>query len=847
MMQQYCQAKEAHPGVLLAMRVGDFYEFYLEDAEKAAAILEITLTGREDGANGRISMAGVPYHSIEKYLQRLLQAGEKVALMDQVEDPRLAKKLVKREVTRVLSPGTVVEDAFLAGSANAFLAGICMVEGRAGLAILDPSTGEFMVTEFEGDRLEEKLLQELARLRPAELVASQSEERVTELAKSGLGISLTSREPDSPAKAAMRLQRHFDVATLEGFGLEGRLGAVAAASMVLDYAASSGLQLGHIDSIASYSVDSYMKLDPATRRSLELTQNISDGSRRLTLLSVLDFTRTTMGSRLLRRWIEQPLLDRTEILARQGAVARLADNPFARGDMRDVLRRVGDLERLVSRCAAGLASPRDLAGLRQTLLALPDLDDVLRKVAVDHLYDIRSRVDCHRGLALKLHQALVDDPPIVARDGGIFRPGYDAELDKLRSLKQEGREFIARLEAAEKAATGIDKIKVGFNSVFGYYLEIPKALSDRAPAHYIRKQTTANAERYITAELKDHESAVLGAEEKMSALEADMFTRLRQEVAAQSSGLLASARAIAELDALQSLAEAAVLRDYKPPVLVEDDVIAIEEGRHPVVESTGGLFVPNGLDLGDSRRLMILTGPNMSGKSTFLRQTALICLMAQIGSFVPAKSAVLGLCDRIFTRIGAKDELAMGQSTFMVEMVESANILNNATRQSLVILDEVGRGTSTFDGLAIAWAMVEHLADAGSKTLFATHYHQMNEIAGQISTVFNARVAVEEVGDKVVWTHRVLPGGTDRSYGIQVAKMAGVPPPVLRRASEVLASLEEKESSPRAVGPTTATVQLSLFEVEEPEVMKELRALDVTRLTPVEALLKLDEWKKRAK
>lgn len=847
MMQQYFQAKAAHPGVLIAMRVGDFFEFYGEDAEQASAAMEITLTGRDDGANGRIPMAGVPFHAIDKYLAKALQAGLKVALMEQVEDPKLTKKLVRREVTRVLSPGTIVEESLLQGSGSAFLAGLCIQDGKAGLAVLDPSTGEFMVTEIEGEKLEEKLLQELARLKPAELIAPKVEGGVADLAQQGLGIPHSAKDHPSASQAERRLLGHFKVNSLEGFGLGRQTGAVIAASMVLDYAAASGLQLGHIDTLTTYSIEGFMKLDPATRRSLELTQNFQDGTRKFTLLSVIDCTKTPMGTRLMRRWIEQPLLDLKEIKERQDAVARLIEQVIVRGDLRDHLGKLGDLERLVGRCATGLASPRDLGGLRNALLTLPLLDEVLRKVALGRLHLLRDQIDSHRELAFKLHQALVSEPPFTLREGGIFQQGYDIELDKLRQLKAKGREYIAALEQKEREATGIDRLKVGFNSVFGYYLEVPRSQSDKTPNTYIRKQTTANAERYITAELKEHESAVLGAEEKLNTLEAELFVSLRNEVARQSSGLLKSARALAELDCLVSLAETAVRRDYVRPDVLEEDRLEITSGRHAVVEAQEGLFVPNDLHLDEDRRVMILTGPNMSGKSTYLRQTALIVLLAQIGSYVPAKSATIGLCDRIFTRIGAKDELALGQSTFMVEMIESSNIMNNATRRSLVVLDEVGRGTSTFDGLAIAWAMVEHLSETGAKTLFATHYHQLNNIADQITNVFNCRVAVEEYGDEVVWTHRVLPGGTDRSYGIQVARMAGMPQGVLARATEVLSGLEEKDSAPVAVGPSLQRVQLTLFDVEDPVVVQELKKLDLNRLTPVEALMKLDEWKKRLK
>lgn len=844
MLQQYFKAKEGHPGVLVAMRVGDFYEFYGDDAVAAAGALEITLTGREDGKNGRIPMAGVPFHSIEKYLARLLEKGLKVALCDQVEDPKKAKGLVRREVTRVLTAGTLVEDSMLSAGSNNFLGAVSIVDGKAGLATLDPSTGEFLVTEIEGDGLLERLVQEIARVMPAELLHGPGEADVERLSREGLGLVTTSREPPDLRKANRVLLDQFETASLAGFGVEGKPGAIVAASMVLDYAKANGLTLGHVDSLATYSVDSFMRLDPSTRRSLELTQNLSDGSRRNTLLEVLDFTVTSMGARMLRRWIEQPLLDRGRIEARSGAVERLASHVMTRGDLRDALKKVADIERLVSRCATGTATPRDLAGLRQSLMALPEVDDALRKVALEHLHGLRGDLGMHEELARELGSAIVPDAPLTSREGGIFRDGYDLELDKLRELSRSGKGFIAKMEAEEREATGIDKLKVGYNSVFGFYLEVPKSASSRVPDHYVRKQTTANTERYITAALKDQESAVLGAEEKALALETELFVQMRGRIAAQGPELLRTARAVAELDVLAGLAEAALARRYVRPVLVDDDVLEVSDGRHPVVDATTGTFVPNDLCLDGGTRLIILTGPNMSGKSTYLRQAAMVALMAQIGSFVPAGACRLGLCDRIFTRIGAKDEIALGQSTFMVEMVESANILNNATERSLVILDEVGRGTSTYDGLAIAWAMVEHLAERRCKCLFATHYHQMNAISDQLSQVANFRVSVQEVGDQVVWTHKVLPGGTDRSYGLQVAKMAGVPPAVVRRAQEVLEGLERRESAPE-VGPSLQRVQMTLFDVEPHLVVKELEGLDVEGMTPVEALLKLDEWKRK--
>ena len=845
MLQQYFSAKAEHPGVLLAMRVGDFYEFYGEDAETAAAALEITLTSKGDGENGKVAMAGVPYHAVEKYLARLLQKGHKVAICDQLEDTKAAKGLVKRGVTRVMTPGTVLEDTLLESGRNNFLAALCVNDGSLGLAILDPSTGEFQVTELSGSESQERLLQELARLRPSELLLGKDVEAYGEVARNALGSSTTDFNQPRLDQATRKLSEIFNVSSLSGFGCADKPAAITAASMIIAYAEKNHVSLAHLQGLSTYSVDGFMRLDPATRRSLELTQNLADGSRRFTLLGVLDMTRTAMGARLLRKWVEQPLLDREEITRRHDAVTRFMGSSIHRGDLREALGGLSDIERLVSRCSANLAGPRDLAALRQTLINLPKVLQPAEKLGFGRIQELIEQVQSHGDLATLLINAIVPEPPHTVRDGGIIRPGHDHELDKLRELGRSGKTFIASLEAQERENSGISSLKIGFNSVFGYYIEVTKQHISKVPEHYIRKQTTANAERYITAELKDQEAQVLGAEEKATQLESDLFHRVRLRVAEHAGSLLQTARAIAEIDVLSNFAEVAVVRNYTRPDVVEEDVLTYHSGRHAVVEANNANFVPNDLELGSELpRSLIITGPNMAGKSTYLRQTALIILMAQIGCYVPCKDAQLGICDRIFARIGAKDELAQGQSTFMVEMVESANILNHATEQSLVILDEVGRGTSTFDGLAIAWAMIEHLVGMRSKTLFATHYHQLNELENSMPTVKNFRVAVEEFGDDIVWTHRVLPGGADRSYGIHVARMAGVPQAVLDRANEVLHDLENT-SAPTAVPVTTQRLQMTLFEAERPPVLDELEKVNVNALTPLEALKLLDDWKRK--
>jgi DNA mismatch repair protein MutS len=862
MLQQYFRLKAEYPDVLLAMQVGDFYEFYGEDAEIAARELEIVLTGREDGSNGRIPMAGVPIHAYERYLAKLVQKGYRVAICDQIEDPKLAKGLVKRRVTRVLTPGTVLEDSMLDARANNYLVAAVLGDPIHGLGVVDVSTGEFLTTEIAGEGRQQKLLDELFRLQPAEVLVPEDQEELIQTLREQLSATITPVPLQEWVGREAReiLLRHFGVESLRGFGCEEFTRGLDAAALALRYLQQNQMTaLEHIRTLATYSVERFMYLDATARRHLELTQNLMDGTRRYTLLASIDSTCTPMGARLLKRWLDEPLLEPDAIAARLDAVDALAQQSIRRDALRQMLRPLADLERLAARASTGTANARDLVALRQSLQRLPALyaeaDALLRELSQPPtlLATLAPRLAPLSDLCALLERALVDDPPADLKSGGVIRDGYDPELDRLRQVRTDGKQWIAQLEAKERQRTGIPSLKVGYNAVFGYYLEVSKPHLNKVPPDYIRKQTLANAERFITPELKEQEAILLGAEERINALEFELFSRVRNEVARCTPQLQSLAKAIAELDVLCAFAENAVRYRYVRPVVDTEDRIHIVGGRHPVVERFSEKpFVPNDCRLDPTQRLIILTGPNMSGKSTYIRQNALITLMAHIGSFVPAERAEIGLVDRIFTRVGARDELATGQSTFMVEMTETANILNNATPRSLVILDEIGRGTSTYDGLAIAWAVAEYLHAIGCKTLFATHYHYLNELANRLEGVANYRVAVKEQGDRIVWLHKVLPGGTDRSYGVHVARMAGVPPEVVQRAEQILREFERRGvqgavQPPTSDAPTVRTkkLQLTLFEAEEHPVLEALRALDITTLSPVEALLKLDELKRK--
>ncbi|MCL5045790.1 MAG: DNA mismatch repair protein MutS [Actinobacteria bacterium] len=864
MIQQYRSVKAKHQDAILFFRLGDFYEMFFEDAELASRELEITLTGRDGGkALGRVPMCGIPYHSADSYIAKLIEKGYKVAICEQLEDPSLAKGIVRREVIRIITPGTLVEPRMLDERRNNYLAAICGGKTGFGLASADISTGEFAVTQIEGAGALEKVFEELSRLSPAECLLEPALEGLPELdsfLRKRLGTTVTVFQGGAFTRdqAHRKLTGHFGTVSLRGYGCEDLPLAIGAAGALLAYLEETQkTTLGHITGLATYFPGEYMVLDQAARRNLELTHRLGDGSRKGTLLSVLDRTVTSMGARMLRSWIERPLYNLGSIRARLDAVDTLVANALLRAEVRDLLKTVYDLERLAGRAAYGTANAKDLVALGVSLSVVPQLRELIQKELCGALSSIAAALDPLESVRDLVRAAVADDPPFVLNEGGLIRSGYSPEVDQLREVGREGKKWIARLEAQEKERTGIKSLKVGFNKVFGYYIEITNSNLTSVPADYTRKQTLANAERFITPELKEKESLVLGAEEKLVALEYQIFSGIRQEVAGQVERIQKTARALAELDALAALADVAVAYGYCKPTLDEGDVIRIEEARHPVLERSlaGEFFVPNDVLLDcDEHRLVIVTGPNMGGKSTYMRSCALIVLMAQAGSFVPARTAQIGLVDRIFTRVGASDDLATGQSTFMVEMNEVGNILHNATRRSLVILDEIGRGTSTFDGLSIAWAVAEYIHDAGqigAKALFATHYHELTELEELLPGVVNLSVAVKERGDDIVFLRKVVRGGADRSYGIQVARLAGLPPEVIRRAREILLTLENHETggkSRRQAAPAREKAVAGGQVVRGPDpVLEELRNLNVLTLTPVEALNTLYQLQEKAK
>jgi DNA mismatch repair protein MutS len=790
-MQQYQEAKQRHPGMLLLFRMGDFYELFHDDAEVAARVLGLTLTSRDK----TIPMAGFPHHALESHLHRLLQAGHRVAICDQVEDAALAKGLVRRDVTRVVTPGTLTEDELLDPRQANHLAAFVAQGTTAGLAWVDLSTGQFQADDVPCPALTENL----SRLSPAECLHAEATAppAVDHLHRALPGMALTA-QPDwtfDPASARAALFKHFGVTTMAGFGFDDAQPClVAAGALVLYLQETLKASLAHLTRLRPYRQTRFLFLDEVTRRSLELVRTLREGDRAGSLLSYLDRTVTPMGARLLQEWVLTPLAERGPIEARLDAVAELHAEHSLRQELREILAEGFDLPRLTARISTGRATPRDLAGVARTLRLLPRVKAKVTARRAGLLRELESRLDLCPDLRGVLDAALVDDPPLSAREGGVIRRGYNPELDELYDIAHSGKQWIARFQAGEITRTGIPSLKVGFNQVFGYYIEITHTHAGKVPADYQRKQTLKNAERYITPELKEYEEKVLTAQEKIHLREYDMFLALRDQAGAQTRRLLQTAEVLATLDVLASLAELAAARQYCRPELTDDLVLEVKEGRHAVLDQLlpPGTLVPNDVQLGaDSGLMWLITGPNMSGKSIFIRQVALITLMAQMGSFVPARAARIGLADRIFTRVGASDELSRAQSTFMVEMTEAANILNNATDKSLVILDEIGRGTSTYDGVSLAWAITEYLHNqVGCRALFATHYHELAQLADSLPLLRNYNVVVREWQEEIVFLHKIAPGSADKSYGIHVARLAGVPQEVLNRAQEVLAELE---------------------------------------------------------
>ena len=878
-MEQYARFKRQHPDAILFFRMGDFYEMFHDDAREASRLLGLTLTSRNHGrSSGEVPLAGVPHHAAESYVAKLIRMGRKVAICEQVEDPRKAKGVVKRDVVEVISPGTALSDSILDGERNNFAACLCPNGGHVGMAIVDVSTGDFCLDEVPLTELTD----ELTRLAPSELIVSDTTPEDwpdgIQYTLPGVAISHLEEWQFEYRHAYEMLTEQFRVHSLKGFDCEDLDLGVRAGGAALEYLRQN--QRGaveHINQLRRRRRGDHMFLDATAQRNLDLVANQQDGSPTGSLLEVLDRTRAPMGARLLRQWLTSPLKDQAAIQLRLDAVAALTANRRARSDVREVMSAVDDLERIMARVCCRRANARDLVGMSRSLAQIPALsaslvplgDALLTRVA-------QAEMPSTADLVTLVATALVDDPPASLTEGGLFRPGYDAKLDELREIAAGGRNWIARLQASERERTGIASLKVGFNQVFGYYIEVSRANLDRVPEEYTRKQTLANAERYITPELKDYEVRVLSAQEQIEELEGSLFHELRERIAQWADPVQRCARSLAQIDVLATFAEIAEAEGYTRPELDDSCVVRIEGGRHPVVERQlpTGRFVPNDTDLhGDEAQILLITGPNMAGKSTVIRQVGLIVLMAQMGSFVPARSAHIGVVDRIFTRVGASDNLIRGESTFMVEMSEASNILNNATSKSLILLDELGRGTSTFDGLSIAWAVLEYLhgretrGEARPRTLFATHYHELTQLATTLPRLRNLNVAVHEEEGKVVFLHRLAEGPCDRSYGINVAEMAGMPARVLTRARQILARLEEGQiargsESPAAVDddvvadphsvpdwlPAGDSSQMDLFgdqagSAAALQVLHQLRDLDPDQITPLEALVKLTQWR----
>ena len=854
MMQRYLEVKAEYPDSLLLFRMGDFYELFYEDAESAARVLNLTLTSRDKSSANPVPMAGFPYHALDGYLHKLIQAGFRASVCEQVEDPKQAKGLVRREVTRVVTPGTLTEDALLDPRQHNFLATIFPTKTAVGIAWLELSTGRFVTADLAPAHLGD----ELARLQPSECLvpSGQRPDWLEETLSFADGMLIGERPPWSFAadNAGQTLLKHFGTTTLEGFDVDITSPGVAAAGALLEYVQETQKSsLDHITRLEPYRRGTNLIIDEATRRSLELTQTLRDGARDGSLLSVIDETVSPMGARLLSDWLSNPLTDPVPINRRLDAIEELLPDAVLCRDVRDCLKQTYDLQRLTARIATGRASPRDLGFLAATLELLPKFKAKLAGRSSDLLRELETNLDLCADIRADIDNTLVDEPPLNYTDGGLIRVGYHEKLDELRDLARGGKEWIARYQAAEAERIGIPNLKVGFNKVFGYYLEVTAANADKVPAEYIRKQTLKNQERYITPALKEHEEKVLTAEHQANALEQELFSALRESVRGHVARLQTTAEILAQIDVLTALSVLAVGNDYCRPQLTDEPLLDIRDGRHPVLDrlQPTGQFVPNDVLLDpENCMVQLITGPNMAGKSTYIRQAALLTIMAQMGSFVPANAATIGIADRIFARVGASDELGRGQSTFMVEMTETARILNAATERSVVILDEIGRGTSTYDGISLAWAITEFLHDIiACRTLFATHYHELTELSKTLSATSNWNVSVHEDDDGIVFLHKIVEGSADKSYGIHVARLAGVPTGVLERADVILSTLEADhvDEHGRTKIPRRHTDrnnrQLSLFGVEPHPMLDSIRDMDINTMTPLAALEKLQQMK----
>lgn len=893
MMQQYKKTKEEYSDCILFYRLGDFYEMFFEDALTCSKELELTLTGKSCGLEERAPMCGVPFHAVDGYLDKLVERGYKVAICEQVEDPKEAKGLVKRDVTRIVTPGTILNTQSLDESRNNYLMGIVHTVNAYGVSFVDVTTGDYYVTELDSDN---KLLDEIGKIMPSEIICNDTffvSGIDVEQLRERLGITVSSLEPWYFEQDVCErvLKEHFKVSTLAGLGLNDYTIGITAAGVVMSYLQETQkTDLSHLTTITPYVTNCFMLIDRATRRNLELTETMRDKSKRGSLLWVLDKTKTAMGARMLRNAIEQPLLKKQEIECRLDAIEAINANVINREELREYLHPIYDLERLISKISYKSANPRDLIAFSTSLSMLPPIKYIMESYDTPLLKEYHDSLDTLEDLCSLVMGAIMEEPPLTVREGGIIKDGYHEEVDKLRLAKTDGKEWLAELAEQEREKTGIKNLRIKYNKVFGYYLEVTNSYKNLVPENWVRKQTLANAERYTTDRLKELEDMILGAEDRLYNLEYHLFSQVRDAIHEQIGRIQKTAKVIAGIDMFTALALVAEQNQYVRPSINEEGRISIHDGRHPVVEKMihGDLFVANDTFL-DSRthRISIITGPNMAGKSTYMRQTALIVLMAQIGCFVPAASADIGIVDRIFTRVGASDDLASGQSTFMVEMTEVANILRNATKDSLIILDEIGRGTSTFDGLSIAWAVVEHIASTrllGAKTLFATHYHELTELEGRLESVYNYCIAVKEQGDDIVFLRKIVKGGADKSYGIQVAKLAGVPEQVLKRARELAEqlsenditgctrkimetdreegydysiedqlSIKEKKKLPeKSHGSDMEDLQLSLFDtqstgIKTDDIILELRDLDLSNTTPIDAMNVLYRMQKKLK